>query len=409
MPCTPSPHSEVRRSADKASLQDREVATEATRRQNGGARRRPLRGVALASALFLLSGLLVGGASGGAGALVSGLSNAAIVSAAAAYPDGSTVGDGQCWSFMRQVVLTATGGRVAVGKNNNYYASYADVGGELVGRDSAQPGDIIQKYNPSNHTDSTRVHTAIVLGHAAGSNTFSVIDQNYASTGKVLRHSYDPWASLPAGWAVAIWRLGTVSGSGQIDVSQYAGHLVQWADEKPSPVTTWLVGPDLTRTWIPDGGTYNWMKAAGAPGPTRLSSSALNALIDRTGVRAYTDQLGVNWSAVRGTMVWSNGGGYLAAFQGDGNFVVYAPGGRAVWASRTNGARVIMQSDGNLVIYNASNGAVWASGTVGHGRSRLVMQGDGNLVLYRADGRAIWATMTNGGTNRLGSPGGFRL
>src|SRR5437879_5410173 len=84
------------------------------------------------SAVLVLSGLLIGGSPDSASALVSGLSNSSIVSAATAYPDGATVGDGQCWTFMRQVVLTATGGRVAVGINNDYYGSYTAVGGELV-------------------------------------------------------------------------------------------------------------------------------------------------------------------------------------------------------------------------------------------------------------------------------------
>ncbi len=192
-------------------------------------------------------------------------------------------------------------------------------------------------------------------------------------------------------------------------VAQFAGHLVQWADERPSPVTTWLVGPDLRRTHVADGGAFSWFKSAGAPGPDRLSSPQLDALPDRIGVRATTDQLGVNWVAPRGTSIWSTTNGYLATLQGDGNFVVYAPGSRAVFATMTNAVRIVMQGDGNLVLYDASNRAVWQSGTSGHGSSRLVMQPDGNLVVYRADGRAIWHTGTNGGTNRMSNRAGFRI
>jgi surface antigen len=194
-------------------------------------------------------------------------------------------------------------------------------------------------------------------------------------------------------------------------LTQYAGRLVKWSGETPSPVTTWLVGPDLRRTWVPDGATYNWMKAAGASGPTLLSSTVLNALPDRYGVKATADQLGVGWNAPRGTKIWSTKNGYLATFQTDGNFVVYAPGSKAVFASRTSnvGNQLRMQTDGNLVIYDSSGRPRWWTGTDGRGRSRLVMQADGNLVIYEAGGRATWATNTSGGANQLARPNGYRL
>src|ERR1700720_5022522 len=96
--------------------------------------------------------------------------NASIASIANSYQDGTY--EGQCWTFMHNVVLRASGGTMSIGENNDYYGSYVAVGGQIVSRDDAQPGDIIQKYNPSNHQDSSHVHTAIILGHTVGSNTF---------------------------------------------------------------------------------------------------------------------------------------------------------------------------------------------------------------------------------------------
>ena len=50
------------------------------------------------------------------------------------------------------------------------------------------------------------------------------------------------------------------------------------------------------------------------------------------------------------------------------------------------------QTDGNLVVY--SNGAaVWNSGTQRYAGSQLILQNDGNLVIY-AGGRPVWATNT---------------
>jgi len=51
-----------------------------------------------------------------------------------------------------------------------------------------------------------------------------------------------------------------------------------------------------------------------------------------------------------------------------------------------------LQSDGNLVLYARTGKALWSSGTGGKGASDLVMQNDGNLVLYqRSTGRPTWS------------------
>lgn len=96
---------------------------------------------------------------------------------------------------------------------------------------------------------------------------------------------------------------------------------------------------------------------------------------------------------------WRTCSGYHTIFQGDGNFVVYNPAGRAVWASNTNGKGgqvLAMQTDGNLVIYASGGRPIWASNTAGNPGSFLAIQQDGNVVIYSRHGRAIWATGTNG-------------
>jgi hypothetical protein len=81
--------------------------------------------------------------------------------------------------------------------------------------------------------------------------------------------------------------------------------------------------------------------------------------------------------------------------QQDGNLVLYRKGGRAYWATGTNGQRVaqaIMQSDGNFVLYGPSGQVIWASNTHGHANARLTVRNDGNVVIYDAQGCARWAT-----------------
>lgn len=145
--------------------------------------------------------------------------------------------------------------------------------------------------------------------------------------------------------------------------------------------------------------------------------------------------------------------------QGDGNLVLYVPGGRPIWASNTPGQlgnffklqddgnaivsdaaernarwssntwipqvaspsdrsrllpgeglyveqdvlspggayRFVHQADGNLVLYRQRDGKpLWASYTGGKTTGSLLMQGDGNLVLYAPAGRPIWDSRTPG-------------
>jgi hypothetical protein len=52
-----------------------------------------------------------------------------------------------------------------------------------------------------------------------------------------------------------------------------------------------------------------------------------------------------------------------------------------------------MQGDGNLVSSRVSNGsAVWTSGTAGNPGAFCTVQPDGNFVVYAANGRALYAT-----------------
>jgi RHS repeat-associated protein len=118
-----------------------------------------------------------------------------------------------------------------------------------------------------------------------------------------------------------------------------------------------------------------------------------------------------------------------ASMQSDGNFVLYAPAGNALWSSGTsgtNGSWLALQDDGNLLLY----GPRWLAGTYAapsgaqvaydacrissqltapqtlasgacldspSGQYLLLMQTDGNLVLYdRVHSAVTWNTATYG-------------
>lgn len=75
---------------------------------------------------------------------------------------------------------------------------------------------------------------------------------------------------------------------------------------------------------------------------------------------------------------------------------VMAPGDYIT--SRDGNFRLEMQTDGNLVEYNNGAGgrACWASNTNGQPGSYATYQGDGNFVVYSGGGDALWASNTVG-------------
>jgi hypothetical protein len=87
---------------------------------------------------------------------------------------------------------------------------------------------------------------------------------------------------------------------------------------------------------------------------------------------------------------------YTCELQSDGSLTIAKLGSELLWrASGPEPAQIaIMQSDGNLVLYAADGKAVWASGTWGNPGAEVVMQDDGNLVIYLPGGQPIWASNT---------------
>jgi hypothetical protein len=133
----------------------------------------------------------------------------------------------------------------------DYHDNYANKGGTQISRDDAAKGDVIQLDNPS---DITRyypgMHTAVVVSHAAGSNTFDVVDSNFQSDDVVSHHPWDPYASAQKrGLRLTIWRMGTVDSAPA-------------TPPVPAPVTHAEMTGGNTNTWT------NHTNAGGTQGPT---------------------------------------------------------------------------------------------------------------------------------------------
>ena len=110
-------------------------------------------------------------------------------------------------------------------------------------------------------------------------------------------------------------------------------------------------------------------------------------------------------------------GTYSLTVQGDGNVVIFTPGGSPLWSSHTTNDtllpnetlapgqyissadgryQAIMQTDGTLVVYdNQNKTTLWDSYTA-VSDSLVTMQTDGNLMLRGPYGRPMWSSRTPG-------------
>ncbi|OKI44761.1 hypothetical protein A6A29_34020 [Streptomyces sp. TSRI0281] len=93
---------------------------------------------------------------------------------------------------------------------------------------------------------------------------------------------------------------------------------------------------------------------------------------------------------------WKSGRLQLG-MQADGNLVLFdRKEKRVLWAAGTSGKdnMAAFQDDGNLVVYTAAGRAIWASNPVGFTNATLVIRPDGNVVIM-AGGKQVWATNTH--------------
>jgi hypothetical protein len=184
------------------------------------------------------------------------------------------------------------------------------------------------------------------------------------------------------------------SGTGRTSDPNY--HLVMQADGNvviytAANVPVWATntwGQSVTNLMVTDDGVLELTGPSGviwdcfggkhvSPAPPAPASSA--SLLSTDG------SLQQGQALVSGT-------GYRALLQLDGNFVVYNPSGKAIWADGRYGASsIVVQADGNLVAYSSIGHPLWATGTRA-ANSYLVMQDDGNLVLY-SGAHALWSSM----------------
>ena len=173
-----------------------------------------------------------------------------------------------------------------------------------------------------------------------------------------------------------------------IGTRDYRRKMVTYDGDTSSQKTSWLVGNDGKRRWVPDLPTFQCLHDTGSGNSVALSSDVLDTLPNATNVWAVcgTDRIGVESSIEEGA--------YLKA--GDHKLTLTAGNltltrnGAQIWTTGKGGAQLRLQSDGNLVIYGKNGAATWATGTLGKTAGWLVLGTDGSLRLYDAAGKQVW-------------------
>jgi O-glycosyl hydrolase/glycerophosphoryl diester phosphodiesterase len=190
----------------------------------------------------------------------------------------------------------------------------------------------------------------------------------------------------------------------QINPNNYKGKIVEWDGDTATQKTSWLVGADGNRRWIPDLATFNCLHAAGYGNALSLSTEVLSEIPNLSNVWAAcgnTDHLGPNGALEQGANLIS-GNYYLGLTSTN---LVLLQNGNKIWDTGHGGAELRVQSDGNVVIYDASGNATWSTGTNRSNPGNWILGNDGSLRLWDGNNNNIWSR--NSSEVPVGPPGYF--
>jgi DNA-binding beta-propeller fold protein YncE len=178
-----------------------------------------------------------------------------------------------------------------------------------------------------------------------------------------------------------LWSSQT-SSKGAEAAFQTDGNLVVYSTAKKA---LWASGTKATASAVLEMGNTGDLVIKSSASGAELWSSQINL-----------SALTTNEVLAPGHVLYSPSHAYIVAMQTDGNLVVYH-GKQWLWSAETGGhpgAYAAYQGDGNLVVYSPSNKPLWASGTSAGAGSFAAIQNDGNFVIYASQGgAALWSSM----------------
>jgi hypothetical protein len=156
--------------------------------------------------------------------------------------------------------------------------------------------------------------------------------------------------------------------------------------------STGTAGTNASSIFMQDDGNlvlyiFKWQAgvyAAASPGPFTPQSCSISSYLV-AGQRINPNQC-----------IVSPHGQYMLYMAPYGNLFIYdIAHSVGTWGTNTNssGAYAILQTDGNLVVYATNGVALWNSGTSGTFAERLDMEDDGRIIIYKS----AWNSGTSDG------------
>jgi hypothetical protein len=127
------------------------------------------------------------------------------------------------------------------------------------------------------------------------------------------------------------------------------------------------------------------------------STMAVEVISETTATVQPCGILSGNQALYAGQMLYSCNRRFALVMTTDGFFALFSTGSAAIWQTGPYklGSYALMQMDGNLVVYAPSGNAVWSSATYDNPDAFLSVQDDGNAVIYTRDGSVLWSTGTS--------------
>jgi surface antigen len=132
----------------------------------------------------------------------------------------------------------------------------------------------IAQWNSVNGSDGHVAYVESVNYNSSGSSVtgITVTEDNWMPPTGSFAGGYTAEIHITAG--APVWPANFIHAK-----DFYYGDIVQWNGDTSAQKTSWLVGADGKRHWIPTGSVYSCLKNGGIPGPYLLPSDILTYVI----------------------------------------------------------------------------------------------------------------------------------
>jgi hypothetical protein len=184
---------------------------------------------------------------------------------------------------------------------------------------------------------------------------------------------------------------------------QIVGGRTLWSVGSSDPGAYAVLQPNGMLVIFAPTGQVNWDSGVTGSGCPTLEMQLDGNLGDYDPAQIWTagsaqhgmqggDELLPGWS------LYPSGAAYRLEMETSGDLALENDSGTAIWTSDTKsaGAYAAFQTDGNLVVYSSAKKALWSTKTSGNKGSTLALGSDGNIVISSSAGKQLWDSDSTG-------------